>query len=49
MEAAEILKMTEDAFQNRCYIIDVIISDDNSTMWSVLKNKSIGARGKFMK
>ena len=32
MEASAILKMVEYAFYNRFFIIDVIVSDDDSTM-----------------
>ena len=42
MEASAILKMVEDAYYNRFFIIDVIVSDDNSTMRSVLKHPIIG-------
>ena len=49
MEASEILKMVEDAFYNRFFIIDVIVSDDDSTMRAVLKHPSKGARGQVLK
>ena len=45
MEASAILKMVEDAFYNCFFIIDVIVSDDDSTMQAVLKHPSKGARG----
>ena len=32
MEDYAILKMVEDAFYNRAFIVDVIVSDDDSTM-----------------
>ena len=32
MEASAILKMVEDALYNRFFIVDVIVSDDESTM-----------------
>ena len=49
MKAYAILKMAEDAFYNRFYIIDVIVSDDDSTMRAVLKHPSKVARGQVMK
>ena len=49
MEASAILKMVEDAFYNRIFIIDFIVSDDGSTMRAVLKHQSKGARGQFLK
>ena len=49
MEASYILKMVEDAFYNRLFIIDGIVSDDDSTMRAVLKHPSIGVRGQVMK
>ena len=42
MESAAILKMVEDAYYNRFFIIDVIVSDDESTMRAVLKHSIIG-------
>ena len=42
MEASEILKMVEDAFYNRFFIIDVIVSGNDNTMQDVLKHTSIG-------
>ena len=48
MEASAILKMVEDAFYNRFFIIDVIVSDDYRTMRAVLKHPSKGARGQFL-
>ena len=49
MEASEILKMVEDAFYNCFFIIDVIFSDDGSTMRAVIKHPSKGARGQVLK
>ena len=49
MEAFEILKMVEDAFYNRLFIIDVIVRDDDSTMRAVLTYPSKGARGQVLK
>ena len=42
MEASAILKMVEDALYNLFFIIDVIVSNDDSKMRAVLKNPSIG-------
>ena len=42
MEASAILKMVEDALYNHFFIIDVIVSDDDSTMKAVLKHPLIG-------
>ena len=41
--------MVEDAYYNHFFIIDVIVSDDDSTMRSVLKHPSIGVRGQVLK
>ena len=49
MEASAILKMVEDAYYNHFFIIDVIVSNDDSTMRAVLKNPIIGVRGQFIK
>ena len=49
MEDSDILKMVEDAFYNHFFIIDVIVSNDDSTMRSMLKHTPIGARGHVMK
>ena len=43
MEAGAILTMVEDAFHHHCFIIDVIISNDDITMQAVLKNPPRGA------
>ena len=42
MEASAILNMVEDAYYNCFFIIDVIVSDNDSTMRAVLKYPSIG-------
>ena len=44
MEASEILKMVKDAFYNRFLIIDVIVSNDDSTIQSVLKSPYKGSQ-----
>ena len=44
MEAGTIMKMVEDAFCHHFFIIDVIVSDDYSTMRSVPKHQSIGVQ-----
>ena len=49
IEASAILKIVEDAFYNRFFIVDVIVSDSDRTMRAVLKHPSIGARGQVMK
>ena len=49
MGRGDYLKMVEDEFYNRFFIIDVIASNDNSTIQSVLKHPSIGVRGQVMK
>ena len=49
MEASAILKMVEDAFYNRFFIVDVIVSNDDSTMRAVLKHPSIGVRVQHLK
>ena len=49
MEASTILKMVEDTFYNCFYIIDVIVSNNNSTIQAVLKHPSKGDQGKVMK
>ena len=48
MEVSAILKMVEEAFYNRFFIIDVVFSDDDSTMRSVIKHPSKGARSQFL-
>ena len=49
MEASAILKMVEDAYYNCFFIIDVIVSNNDSTMRAVLKNPSIGVQGQILK
>ena len=49
MEASAILKMVEDAFYNRFFIVDVIVSDDDRKMRAVLKHPLIGVRGQVLK
>ena len=49
MEAYEIMKMVEDAFYNRFFIIDVIVSDNDSTMQFLAKYPSRGAQGQVLK
>ena len=43
MEAATILKMVEDALHDICFIIDVVVSENDSTMRAVIKHPPIGA------
>ena len=38
MEADAIMNMVEYAFQNFCFIIDVIVSDSESKMLDLLKH-----------
>ena len=49
MEASAILKMVEDAFYNRSFVVDAIVSNDDSTMRAVLKHPLIGFRGQIIK
>ena len=42
MEASAIIKMVEDVFYNRFFIIDVIISDYDRKIRAVIKNSSKG-------
>ena len=49
MEAGEIIKMVEDAFHYCCFIIDVIVSDNVSTMRAVRKHPPRGDRGQVLK
>ena len=49
MEASAILKIVEDALYNLFFIVDVIVSDDDSTMRYVLKNTLIDVWGQVMK
>ena len=48
MEASEIMKMVEDALYNFFFFIDIIVSDDDSTMRDVLKHPSKGAQGQVL-
>ena len=48
MEASAVLKMVEDALYNRFFIIDVIVSDNESTMRAMLKHPSVGVRGQVL-
>ena len=41
--------MVEDAYYNRFFIIDIIVSDNDRTMRAVLKHPIIGVRGKVLK
>ena len=43
------MKMVEDAFYNRFFIIDIFVSDDDSTIRAVLKHPSKCARGQVLK
>ena len=49
VEASAILNMVEDAYYNRFFIIDVIVSDNDITIRAVLKHIIIGVRGQFLK
>ena len=49
MEASAILKIVEDAFYNRFFIIDVLVADDGSTMRAVPKHPSKGSQGQVLK
>ena len=49
MEADAILKMVEYAFRHHFFIIDVIVSNYDSTIQAVLKHPSRGAQGQFLK
>ena len=49
MDTYAILKMVEDAFYNIFLIIDIIVSNNDSTMRSVLKHPSKGAQGQVLK
>ena len=42
MEASTILKMADDAFYNRFFIIDLIVSDDDSTIRALIKHPPKG-------
>ena len=49
MEASAIMKMVDDALYNRLFIIDVIVSDDDSTIRAVLNHPYKCAWGQVMK
>ena len=49
MEASDILKMVEDSFYNRFFIVGVIFINDDSKMRAVLKHTSIGVWGQVQK
>ena len=49
MEAAAILDMVKYTFHDCCFVIDVIVRYDDSTIQDVLKHPSIGARGQVLK
>ena len=48
MESGAMMKMAEDALCHICFIIAVIISNNDSTIRAVLKHPSIDARGQVM-
>ena len=41
--------MVEDAFLNLFFVVDIIVSNIDSTMRAVLKHPYIGVRGQVMK
>ena len=49
MEYPAIMRMLEDEFYNFFFIIDVIVSENDSTMRAVLKKPYKGARGQGLK
>ena len=49
MEAGAIIKMVEDVFFHLRFIIDVIRSDDDSTIQAVLKHPERGTQGQVLK
>ena len=49
MEASAILKIVEDALYSTVFIVDIIASDDDSTMRAVLKHPLICVRGQVLK
>ena len=49
MEASDILKMVEDALYNCFFVIDVIVSDNDSTMRAVIKHPTIGVQFQVLK
>ena len=48
MGASAILKMVEDALYNIFLIIEIIVSDDDSTMQDVLKHPLISVSGQVL-
>ena len=48
MGASAILKMVEDALYNCFFFIDIIVSDDDSTMQDMLKHPYKGAQGQVL-
>ena len=48
MDASAILKMVEDALYNCFFIIDVIVSNVDSTMEAVLKHPLMVVRGQVL-
>ena len=49
MEASATLKMVEDPFYNRFFILDVIVRNNDSTMRAVLKHPFKVAQGQVLK
>ena len=49
MEADAIMNMVEYAFYQCCFIIDVMVSDDKTTIKYVLNNQSRAAQGHAIK
>ena len=49
MEASAILKMVDDVFYNRFFIIDATVSNNDNTMRAVLEHPSKSVRGQFLK
>ena len=49
MKVYAIMKMLEDALYNRLLIIDLIVSDDYSTIRAILKHLSKVERGQILK
>ena len=43
------MKMVEDAFYNKFFIVDVIVSNNDSTMRAVIKHPSIGVQFQVLK
>ena len=41
--------MVEDAFRDRCFIMDFVVRNHSSTMQAVLNHPPIGARGQDLK